>query len=105
MLRRLRDCVTDQGPGGVHGLQLDELSLPTGREQHRSHLHNVGQFHLCTWLQEQPSGETYENLDGICGFEVIRVDGNQIGGWRPQICTYHEQHAWQVVDATSTVEV
>lgn len=66
---------------------------------------NVGQFHLCTWLQEQPSGDTYENLDGICSFEVIRVDNNQIGGWRPQTCTYHEQHAWTVVDVTSNVEV
>jgi len=66
---------------------------------------NIGQFHLCTWLQEQPSGDTYENLDGICAFEVIRVDDNQIGGWRPQICTYHEHHAWTVVDATSDLGI
>jgi lipopolysaccharide transport system ATP-binding protein len=66
---------------------------------------NVGQFHLCTWLQEQPSGHTYENLDGICAFEVIRIDTNQIGGWRPQICTYHEQHDWAVIDVTSNARV
>jgi lipopolysaccharide transport system ATP-binding protein len=66
---------------------------------------NVGQFHLCTWLQEQPSGDTHENLDGICAFEVIRIGENQIGGWRPEVCAYHEQHAWSVVDVTSNVEV
>ena len=66
---------------------------------------NVGQFHLCTWLQEQPSGDTYENLDGICAFEVIRIDETQIGGWRPQVCVYHEQHAWTVVDVTDNVKV
>jgi lipopolysaccharide transport system ATP-binding protein len=66
---------------------------------------NVGQFHLCTWLQEQPSGDTYENLDGICAFEVIRVDANQIGGWRPQICTYHEEHAWTMLDVTTNAKV
>jgi lipopolysaccharide transport system ATP-binding protein len=66
---------------------------------------NVGQFHLCTWLQEQPSGDVYETLDGICAFEVIRIDESQIGGWRPQVCAYHEQHSWTVADATSNVEV
>jgi ABC-type polysaccharide/polyol phosphate transport system ATPase subunit len=66
---------------------------------------NVGQFHLCTWLQEQPSGDTYENLDGICAFEVVRVDENQIGGWRPQVCTYHEEHAWTMLDVTTNAEI
>jgi lipopolysaccharide transport system ATP-binding protein len=65
---------------------------------------NVGQFHLCTFLQEQPSGDTYEFLDGICAFEVIRIDEYQIGGWRPQVCVYHEPHAWTMVDVTSDVE-
>jgi ABC-type polysaccharide/polyol phosphate transport system ATPase subunit len=66
---------------------------------------NVGQFHLCTWLQDQRSRDTYENLDGICAFEVIRIDEHQIAGWRPQVCAYHEQHAWKAVDATRNVEV
>ena len=66
---------------------------------------NVGQFYLGTWLQELPSGDTYENLYGICAFEVIRIDESQIGGWRPQVCVYHEQHAWTAVDATTKVEV
>ena len=66
---------------------------------------NVGQFHLCTYLQEQRSGDTYESLEGICAFEVVRVDETQIGGWRAQICAYHEQHAWASLEETDTVEV
>ena len=34
---------------------------------------NVGQFHLCTYIQEQRSGETHEYLEGICAFEVIKL--------------------------------
>jgi hypothetical protein len=41
---------------------------------------NVGQFHLCTYLQDQASRETYEYLEGICAFEVIRVNDTQIAG-------------------------
>jgi lipopolysaccharide transport system ATP-binding protein len=66
---------------------------------------NVGQFHLCTWLQAQPSGDVYETLDGICAFEVIRIDESPIGGWRPQICAYHERHAWTLANVTSDEEV
>jgi lipopolysaccharide transport system ATP-binding protein len=63
---------------------------------------NVGQFHLCAWLQDQRSNITYETLDGICAFEVIRIDDRQIASWRPEVCAYHEKHAWTVVDLTST---
>jgi hypothetical protein len=66
---------------------------------------NVGRFHLRTWLQEQPSEYTYENLDEICAFEIIRLDKTQFLDWRPQVCAYHERHAWSVVDVTSPVEV
>jgi ABC-type polysaccharide/polyol phosphate transport system ATPase subunit len=66
---------------------------------------NVGQFHLCTWLQDQRSKVTYETLDGICAFEVVRIDEHQIAGWRPEACAYHEQHAWTVVDVTNKVEI
>jgi lipopolysaccharide transport system ATP-binding protein len=61
---------------------------------------NVGQFYLCTYLQDQRSRETYECLDGICAFEVIRVDENQIAGWRSEVCTYHEKHAWTMIADT-----
>ena len=66
---------------------------------------NVGRFHLRTWLQEAVLGaEIYETLDGVCAFEVVRVDRMQFAGWRPEVCTYHEHHTWTAVDAFSNVE-
>ena len=65
---------------------------------------NVGQFHLRTWLQERPSHYTYETLDGICAFEVIRLDKTQFLGWRPEICAYHEEHAWTELDVSNQLE-
>jgi lipopolysaccharide transport system ATP-binding protein len=63
---------------------------------------NVGRFHLRTWLQEaMHDGEIYETLDGVCVFEVVRINETQFAGWRPEVCTYHEQHAWSVVDASA----
>jgi lipopolysaccharide transport system ATP-binding protein len=53
---------------------------------------NVGQFYLRTWLQEKD--DIYETLDGICPFEVMRIDRSQFLGWRPDVCTYHEEHDW-----------
>lgn len=64
---------------------------------------NIGQFHVRTWLQES-SGHTYESLDGICTFEVMRIDKTQLFGWRPDICVYHEEHAWRALDFTTGVE-
>jgi lipopolysaccharide transport system ATP-binding protein len=66
---------------------------------------NVGQFHLCTYLQQQPSGYTYEYLDRICSFEIIRIDEAQIGGWRSGSCAYHEQHSWEAVDSPAALEL
>jgi lipopolysaccharide transport system ATP-binding protein len=66
---------------------------------------NVGHFHICTYLQDQVRRETYEYLEGICTFEVIRVDDNQIAGWRPEVCAYHEQHDWAPLDVASKLEV
>ena len=62
---------------------------------------NVGRFHLRTWLQEPPGGEIYETLDQICVFEVVRVDQTQFWGWRPEVCAYHDQHAWIAAEVTS----
>jgi lipopolysaccharide transport system ATP-binding protein len=60
---------------------------------------NVGKFHLRTWLQQaSPNGDTYEMLDGICAFEVVRIDQNQLAGWRPEVCAYHEKHLWTAID-------
>jgi lipopolysaccharide transport system ATP-binding protein len=67
---------------------------------------NVGRFYLRTWLQEAVLGaEIYETLDGICAFEVVRVDRTQFAGWRSEVCTYHEHHSWAAVDAFSYADV
>jgi ABC-type polysaccharide/polyol phosphate transport system ATPase subunit len=65
---------------------------------------NVGQFHMATWLQDERGNVTYENLDGICAFEVIRIDDRQFARSRPEVCVYHEKHAWTVIDVTTGIE-
>jgi lipopolysaccharide transport system ATP-binding protein len=65
---------------------------------------NVGQYDLRTCLLET-TGHIHEILDGICPFEVIRIDQTQLFGWRPEICTHFEQHACQAVDFTANLEV
>jgi lipopolysaccharide transport system ATP-binding protein len=60
---------------------------------------NVGRYHLRTWLQEPPhGGEIYETLDGICAFDVARIDQAQFADWRSDVCTYHERHSWTTID-------
>jgi len=67
---------------------------------------NVGRYHLRTWLQEPPhGGEIYETLDGVCAFDVVRIDQNQFAGWRPEVCTYYEQHAWTTIDISGSASV
>jgi lipopolysaccharide transport system ATP-binding protein len=58
---------------------------------------NVGNFYLRTFLSEPPGGEMYETLDGICGFEVTRIDEPVLWGWRPEASVYHEDLDWTVV--------
>ena len=66
---------------------------------------NVGRYFLRTWLQDLiHRGETYETLDGVCTFEVVRIDQNQFAGWRPDACAYHEQHAWTAIDVSQDAQ-
>ena len=46
---------------------------------------NVGRFYLSTHLTEPPGGEDYEQLDGICPFEVVRTDETMLWGWHPKL--------------------
>jgi lipopolysaccharide transport system ATP-binding protein len=64
---------------------------------------NVGQFYLRAFLSEPPGAEVYETLDGICRFEVIRSDRNVPWGWRPEVCAYHEQNSWKVMNPAMLV--
>jgi lipopolysaccharide transport system ATP-binding protein len=57
---------------------------------------NVGQFYLRTYLTEPPGGENYEQLDGICPFEVVRTDETILWGWHPEVCSYHERWEWTI---------
>jgi lipopolysaccharide transport system ATP-binding protein len=57
---------------------------------------NVGQFYLKTYLAEPPGGEIYEQLDGICPFEVVRTNETIFWGWHPEACAYHERWEWSL---------
>ena len=87
----------EAGFGGTPGCSVLACRFPNV-------LLNVGQFHLCTYLQEQRGNSLYEYLDGICAFEVVRLDAIQIGRWRPEVCAYHEPHTWSRLDVTEHVE-
>ena len=60
---------------------------------------NVGRYHLRAHLAEPPGADHYETLDGICAFDVVRVDQPIMWGWNPSDCVYHEHHVWVAVDA------
>jgi len=64
---------------------------------------NVGKFYLRAHLNEAPpSSEAYEDLDGVCPFEVIRTDA-KLWGWSPKDCAYHEQWDWTLdIDENAT---
>jgi lipopolysaccharide transport system ATP-binding protein len=57
---------------------------------------NVGRFHLRTHLTGPPGGEVYEELEGVCAFEVVRTDDSVLWGWHPENCAYHEQWSWNL---------
>jgi lipopolysaccharide transport system ATP-binding protein len=63
---------------------------------------NVGKFYIRTFLSELPGGEFYEALDGICPIKVIRIDQSVPWGWRPEVCAYHEQYEWTVIEGHIT---
>src|SRR5262245_48031820 len=63
---------------------------------------NVGQFYLKTYLAEPPGGEVYEELDGICPFEVVRRDETILWGWHPEACSYHERWEWTINNANKS---
>lgn len=65
---------------------------------------NVGQYYIRTCVLEP--GHVYESLDGLCVFEVIRIDkAPELFGWRPEACIYHEEHSWKAVDFGSSLEI
>lgn len=60
----------------------------------RLRLH-VGKFYLRVTLDQLQDDVKYEELDGICPFEVIRMDTHR-WAWHPLNCAYHEDWNWAV---------
>jgi homopolymeric O-antigen transport system ATP-binding protein len=64
---------------------------------------NVGKFWLRLHLNEAPPNTgAYDDLDGICPFEVVRTD-SKLWGWNPNDCAYHERWNWalDIVEVTT----
>jgi lipopolysaccharide transport system ATP-binding protein len=57
---------------------------------------NVGQFSIKIHLVEPPGGEIYEELEGICSFEVVRTDEAVLWGWQSEACRYHDRWEWTI---------
>jgi lipopolysaccharide transport system ATP-binding protein len=58
---------------------------------------NSGHFHLRIWLT-QAQFETYEKLDGICSFEVMRLDRDIVRSLPADACIYHEEFSVGIID-------
>jgi lipopolysaccharide transport system ATP-binding protein len=59
---------------------------------------NVGHYHLRMYLSEPPGAKAYEQLDGLCPFEIIRIEDNVLWGWDSSSCAYFEEYDWTVDD-------
>jgi lipopolysaccharide transport system ATP-binding protein len=57
---------------------------------------NIGHYHLRTHLTEPPGMEIYEKLDGLCPFEVIRIEDTRLWGWDASASAYFEESEWTV---------
>lgn len=57
---------------------------------------NVGDYRLTTYLSEPPGGTTWEILEDICHFRIVRTDTAPYWGWRDEVCTYFEDFEWSV---------
>lgn len=62
---------------------------------------NVGQYTLKVYFTEPRGGEIFDTPEGICPFEVVRLDDAIQWGWRPDVCTYHEDGSWTVSAQTT----
>jgi lipopolysaccharide transport system ATP-binding protein len=55
---------------------------------------NVGQYSLTAYFADPPGGQSYQLLVGICQFRVVILNKTSLWGWRPEVCTYHEEAEW-----------
>jgi ABC-type polysaccharide/polyol phosphate transport system ATPase subunit len=88
----------DRRFGGEPGSTLIRFHFPKIRL-------SVGEFYLRTWLSEPPGQDSYEELDGICRFEVVRRDRAPLWGWRPGVCTFYDDFSSEIAGVTSDLSV
>ncbi|MGH7115900.1 MAG: polysaccharide ABC transporter ATP-binding protein [Stellaceae bacterium] len=74
------------------GTTLIEFHIPKVRL-------NLGQFNLRIWLT---GAEPYETLDGVCDFEVIRLDKGIVRTWSADACTYREEFSLKITKEIAT---
>jgi lipopolysaccharide transport system ATP-binding protein len=55
---------------------------------------NVGQYSLTAYFTDPPGGQSYQLLEGVCQFRVVILNKTTLYGWRPEVCTYHEEAEW-----------
>jgi lipopolysaccharide transport system ATP-binding protein len=58
---------------------------------------NVGKYSLTAYFSDPPGGQRYQLLEGICRFRVVILNKTTMWGWRPEVCTYHEESEWMVL--------
>jgi lipopolysaccharide transport system ATP-binding protein len=56
---------------------------------------NVGRYYLKVYLIDLPPSTTrYEFLEGVCTFEVVKIDKVVSYSWTADLCTYFEDFEW-----------
>jgi lipopolysaccharide transport system ATP-binding protein len=62
---------------------------------------NVGQYSLTAYFADPPGGQMHEVVEGICQFRIVILNTTTLYGWRPEVCTYHEQAEWTAKQASA----
>jgi lipopolysaccharide transport system ATP-binding protein len=55
---------------------------------------NVGQYSVTAYFAEPPGGQLYQVVEGVCQFRTVILNKTTLFGWRPEVCTYHEEAEW-----------
>jgi lipopolysaccharide transport system ATP-binding protein len=76
--------------GQCSGVTRIEFHIP------KVHL-NLGKYHLRIWLT---GAEPYEAVNGVCDFEVIRLDKGTARTWSADACTYREEFSVTIAPET-----
>ena len=55
-----------------------------------------GNYTLRLHLKEYAGGREFDQIEGVCPFEVTMYGKEREGGWHPKMCTYLEEGTWDV---------